>query len=257
MSPSKPTNGPLVYILAVVAVGAVAALGVQLFSSPSASVSPLIAPAPILLPASSSPPAPAPSATAAEEARPQVPPVIEGGPRAATRGPSASPVVAAVRDSVTPAPAAPAAPALVEPAPPATRPTPKPQVAASKPTVAPAPAAKGLVRLVDTALATTVVDREPVGAGTSFSLDGDKVWAWVKVDNAGPPSTITMVWRKGEEVAFRYELKVGQSKDWRTWSRKTLRKGDAGDWAVDVLDADGALLSTLHFTITAAATTAG
>ncbi|MCA9518774.1 MAG: DUF2914 domain-containing protein, partial [Myxococcales bacterium] len=175
-------------------------------------------------------------------ARPAIPPVIEGDPQARQAKPGASAAVAAVRADVLPAPTtAKAAPAKATPSAPAR----------------PAAKSDGLVRVVEAALASDVVDREPVGAGTSFSLDEEKIWAWVKLENTGEPTSVTMVWRKGDEVAFRYELKVGQSKSWRTWSRKTVRKGDAGDWSVDVLDADGALLKTLDFTLGADGTTAG
>jgi hypothetical protein len=44
----------------------------------------------------------------------------------------------------------------------------------------------------------------------------------------------------------RIELPV-RSSDWRTWSSKTIFPGSAGEWKVDVLDAEGALLKSVSF----------
>lgn len=105
------------------------------------------------------------------------------------------------------------------------------------------------VRLVDTAVATGVERRVPTGLGEVFSTDVGSVWAWVSVENLGAPTTLTMVWRRDDKVRSSLELPVGTSPRWRTWSRNRIRKFDAGEWTVDLYDADGNLLDTLEFTI--------
>jgi|GEM_PF-2865656 len=105
------------------------------------------------------------------------------------------------------------------------------------------------VTIVESAIATGVTDREPIGADDAFEIGVERIWAWVKVKNDGPPTQVTMVWRKGDEVAFRYTLDIGTSPSWRTWSNKTLRAWDAGDWTVDVLDANGLRVDALHFEV--------
>ncbi|PKN55081.1 MAG: hypothetical protein CVU56_23130, partial [Deltaproteobacteria bacterium HGW-Deltaproteobacteria-14] len=111
------------------------------------------------------------------------------------------------------------------------------------------PTAEPRVTVLESAIATDVADREPIGAGDAFTLGVERVWAWVKVKNDGPPTFVTMVWRRGDEIAFRLKLDVGTSPGWRTWSNKTLRTWDAGEWTVDVFDANGLRVGALRFDV--------
>ncbi len=114
----------------------------------------------------------------------------------------------------------------------------------------PAPAAKQTrVRIVDSAIATSVEQRVPTGLGEVFGTEVGTVWAWIAVENLGEPTNVTMVWRRDDKVRSSLELSVGTSRRWRTWSRNRIRKFDAGEWTVDMYDAEGNLLDTLEFTI--------
>ncbi|MGM0576167.1 MAG: DUF2914 domain-containing protein [Myxococcota bacterium] len=104
-------------------------------------------------------------------------------------------------------------------------------------------------RVVDAALCLDVERREPVGVGTDFGDDVERLTAWVKVDNPGAPTTVTMIWRHEGEERARLTLDVGTSPGWRTWSRKHVRPGDTGDWAVEVRDEDGRTLRTVAFRV--------
>ena len=115
------------------------------------------------------------------------------------------------------------------------------------------PAVEPRVTVLESAIATDVADREPVGAAEAFTVGVDRVWAWIKVKNDGAPTFVTMVWRKGDEIAFRLKLDVGTSPGWRTWSNKTLRTWDAGEWTVDVFDANGLRVGALQFDVEPAA----
>jgi len=175
------------------------------------------------------------------EARPAVAAAPAPAPRSGAAEATGATAPAATQEAARttpPRPAAPAAPAArVAPAERAARPAP------------PSPAASG-VRILEAAIATGVEDRMPTGVADVFDLDaGRQLTAWIRADNPGPPTHVTMVWRRGEEVAFEIELRVGQSDGWRTWSRKTIRAWDAGEWFVEVRDKGGALLETLRFEI--------
>ncbi len=111
--------------------------------------------------------------------------------------------------------------------------------------------------VLESALSTGVSDRVPTGVASSFGTDTDRVWAWVKVRNRQAPTTITMIWRKGETVRSRVTLDVGTSGRWRTWSRRRVGTRDIGAWSVEILDADGTLLDTLSFEVTHSAHSEG
>ena len=77
--------------------------------------------------------------------------------------------------------------------------------------------------------------------------------AWGKVKNEEAPSQVTMVWRHEGKVRSRVTLDVGISSGWRTWSRKTIKAKDAGQWVVDVMAPDGTRLERVKFSVSAAA----
>ena len=103
------------------------------------------------------------------------------------------------------------------------------------------------LEIVDDAIATGVVKREPVGVSAHFGDDAGVLWAWVQVRNLKAPSQVTMVWRHEGEVRSRVTLDVGVSPRWRTWSRKSVGAKDHGEWTVEVLSPDGETLRTLKF----------
>lgn len=112
--------------------------------------------------------------------------------------------------------------------------------------------AEAAVQVTALAVGRGVENRLLVGQADHFAVDGGRVWAHVTVKNPGPPTTVTMVWRRAGKERYRAELAVGTSTAWRTWTRVTPSpKRDAGAWEVEVLDAAGATLATLPFEVTA------
>jgi hypothetical protein len=94
---------------------------------------------------------------------------------------------------------------------------------------------------------TGVEKMEIQGESASFKVPaGTKIYAWTKVTGAGD-SSVTVVFSKGERTS-KQELKVPHS-PYRTNAYRTFRAGDAGDWTVKVLSADGAELGTAAFTV--------
>jgi DUF2914 family protein len=59
-------------------------------------------------------------------------------------------------------------------------------------------------------------------------------------------STIKHVWYRDDVKVAEYDLPV-KGRKWRTYSKKTISKGWAGDWRVDVLNEEGALLKSVKF----------
>ncbi len=110
-----------------------------------------------------------------------------------------------------------------------------------------AAAKEGGAHVADAKLGTGVQDREPQGVATSFKPDVGKVYCWTKVTGA-EGGEITHVWYRGEEKMGEVKLAI-QYASTRTWSAKTIPADGKGDWKVEVLGPDGAVLQTLSFTI--------
>lgn len=104
------------------------------------------------------------------------------------------------------------------------------------------------VEVTTAVIATDVQDREPVGEGTSFDADVGNLYFYTAFEGDFPEQQLEHVWlHEGEEVA-RVRLTV-RAPRWRTWSVKTMPAEPAGDWTVRIVDADGAELEAVEFTI--------
>jgi hypothetical protein len=110
-------------------------------------------------------------------------------------------------------------------------------------------AVKGAFGIVESALATGITERIPSGISDTFTVDVDKIWAYVKVRNRGVPTRVRMVWKQSGQVRMSVNLRVGKSPGWRTWSYKRISTRDVGSWTVDVLTEEGKLLHTLAFRV--------
>jgi hypothetical protein len=94
---------------------------------------------------------------------------------------------------------------------------------------------------------TGVEKMEIQGESAAFKVAaGTKIYAWAKVAGAAE-STVTVVFSMGERTS-KMELKVPRS-PYRTNAYRTFRAGDAGNWTVKVLSADGAELGKADFTV--------
>jgi hypothetical protein len=170
------------------------------------------------------------------------------------------PISAADLGTATPALAAPPAPDRL----PAPVPRDVPAAAAATPRPVSAPGAAPLgepasapPRVLSSALAADVTAREPAGVASAFTAGTDQVYAWFQLENAGPPTAVTVTWLRDGEARAEVSLEVGTSPRWRTWARRRLAPTDAGAWTAELRDPSGALLDTLHFTVSAPSPTIG
>lgn len=121
-------------------------------------------------------------------------------------------------------------------------------IAASTPSIAMAqqtqPAAPATVGAAAEAKAAKgVANREPVEEGTTFAA-GDKVWIWSRITGAAG-TKVQHVWKRNGVYDWKATLAVN-SKRWTTSSR---RKVKAGSYTVDVVAADGTVLTSVAFTV--------
>ncbi len=91
-----------------------------------------------------------------------------------------------------------------------------------------------------------VIDREPVGEGWRFPVQANRVYCYTVVEGADSPTSITHAWYFEERKVHTYTLPV-EAASWRTWSYKNIAANQKGDWKVEVLDAQGKVLTTVHF----------
>jgi hypothetical protein len=88
-----------------------------------------------------------------------------------------------------------------------------------------------------------------VVSGTSFKASVGKLYCFIKVVGAHTTSEITHLWYFGNSQVARVNSPV-KSFRWRTYSSKTIRQQDIGDWHVDVLGPRGTVLWSVEFKIT-------
>ncbi len=109
------------------------------------------------------------------------------------------------------------------------------------------PAESDYVEVVELKLAKGLENREPVEEGTSFEAGG-QVYTWVKLKVKEDETTIKMRWSIDDKPIYTSEaLTVKRSPGWRTWLTKTLNR--AGNWKVEILDADDKPVHAASFTV--------
>ncbi len=105
--------------------------------------------------------------------------------------------------------------------------------------------------LEDIQICTAVEDRQPVGAGTVFPDNLEKIYCFTKIVGATDAVSIYHVWYMGDKEVSKVSLSV-KSSPWRTWSSKVLAGLGLGKGRVEVLAENGTLLGKTEFEIQAA-----
>ena len=104
-------------------------------------------------------------------------------------------------------------------------------------------------KVVDLAIGTDVVDRQPQGVSDTFSADVGKLYCWSAVKNSGEPTRVTQVWRHdGTEVA-RHAISVGKSIRWRSWTWQRIPKSRTGTWQCEIQNDAGERLGLATVTV--------
>jgi hypothetical protein len=106
------------------------------------------------------------------------------------------------------------------------------------------------LKIEEGVITTQIVERSPADAVQTYPATIGKLYCFIHVTGAEEDTSITQVWYLGDKEMARVSLPV-RSSDWRTWSSKTILPQWSGDWRVEVLDAEGNLLQTIPFTLTA------
>jgi len=98
--------------------------------------------------------------------------------------------------------------------------------------------------------ATAIEDRQPIGPGTSFSGDVEQLYCFTAINGAEGETSVNHVWYYNDVEMARVNLSV-RAATWRTWSSKRIMPYWVGQWRVDVESADGNVLASKAFSVTA------
>ncbi|MCG3154940.1 MAG: hypothetical protein DKINENOH_01536 [bacterium] len=102
------------------------------------------------------------------------------------------------------------------------------------------------IRINRLVICTAVVDREPSGEATEFDATTPMLYCFTELD--GAEGEVTHAWFQGDSLRSEVKLNKGRTGRWRTWSSKTMATEATGAWKVEVRDAAGHVLKSVHFT---------
>lgn len=98
-------------------------------------------------------------------------------------------------------------------------------------------------------LARAVEKRRPIKTGDEFSADGERLYAYLRVANAGAATKLRVIWQRGAKVYHRTTVNVGKSKSWRTWAYIRALRHLHGEWQVRVETPEGDELAQKRFVL--------
>jgi Protein of unknown function (DUF2914) len=106
----------------------------------------------------------------------------------------------------------------------------------------------GGLKITEMAVTTKIVKGNPIDSVRRISSTSVKaLYCFTRLTAAiDEDTTIKHVWYKDDKVIGQYELPV-KGERWRTYSKKMVEKGAAGDWRVEALDSEGNILKTIKF----------
>ena len=109
-------------------------------------------------------------------------------------------------------------------------------------------AAESKLKITELAVTTKIVRNKPIDSVHRISSASVKaLYCFTRISAPeDTDTTIKHVWYRDSEKVGEYELPV-KGERWRTYSKKEIQRGMAGDWRVEILDSDGNLLKTVKF----------
>jgi hypothetical protein len=97
-------------------------------------------------------------------------------------------------------------------------------------------------------ICTSITDRACTGGATTFDANVGKLYCLSQITGGTGDGTIKHIWSHAGKVVAEVPLTIKGSR-WRTWSSKTIPASWTGEWTVRVVDASGAELKSVTFTV--------
>ena len=106
----------------------------------------------------------------------------------------------------------------------------------------------GDLKVTEMAVTTKIVKGNPIDSVRRISSSSVKaLYCFTRLSAPeDTDTTIKQVWYLNDEVVGEYTLPVKGAR-WRTFSKKLVKKGVAGEWRCEALDSDGNLLKSVSF----------
>lgn len=98
------------------------------------------------------------------------------------------------------------------------------------------------------AIATDIVNREPLGVSEIFSANINKLYCFTEVRTDKFPTKVVHIWLYDNNIIAEVPLEINGHK-WRTYSSKRILPSWEGEWKVEVYAEDGKLIGSKSFTI--------
>jgi len=95
---------------------------------------------------------------------------------------------------------------------------------------------------------TSVVDRKPEGAATSFPAEVGRLFVFSKVKGGAEGASVTHRWIHADKTVAEVKFDVKGS-PWRVWSSKGIAPAQKGAWKVEIADDAGKVLKAVEFTV--------
>ena len=105
------------------------------------------------------------------------------------------------------------------------------------------------INVLSISMAKEIVNKMPVGESGIFLNDITTLFCFTAVDNAIQDNKIVHTWKHNKQDYLKSFITVGDSPNWRCWSRITIRPEMTGDWQVVVSDSMGNYLDSIEFSI--------
>ena len=105
------------------------------------------------------------------------------------------------------------------------------------------------MEVTNSTICEKIVNREVVNEGRSFSASVGKLYCFSKIANIDSYTEVVHTWYYGNTERARITLNVNPPA-WRTYSSKIIHPHEIGSWRVEISDASGNLLNTVHFEVT-------
>ncbi len=112
--------------------------------------------------------------------------------------------------------------------------------------LAPSAYAEGDLVVQDLILSRGIYQREPADIAKSFEPSDERAYAFARISNEGPLTSVSFVWHYGSNIHAIVDLNIGTSQGWRTWSSATLK---SGEWRVELVTEEGEVLAERAFTV--------
>ena len=109
-------------------------------------------------------------------------------------------------------------------------------------------AADNGLKITEMTVTTKIVRGNPIDSVHRISSTSVKaLYCFTRLDSTtGAKTVIRHVWYRNSDKVGEYAFPV-KGEHWRTFSKKMISKGWAGDWRVEALDSAGHLLKTVKF----------